>query len=63
MKKQEIRKRYKVLRSRLTQEAQLFYSKSILDQFKNLVLPDIHLLHHYIAVPEQNEISVDGVIS
>lgn len=62
MKKTDIRSKYKLMRASLSLNDRVGCIEEIDKKFKTLFLKDIKLVHHYLAVSEQFEISIDGAI-
>jgi 5-formyltetrahydrofolate cyclo-ligase len=62
MKKKEIRIQYKQLRSSLPPEERRKKEEQITELFKLLALPHIEIVHRYLAVEEQNELSIEGIV-
>jgi 5-formyltetrahydrofolate cyclo-ligase len=62
MNKKSIREKYKSMRFSLSKASRMNLSEQIDYQFKELNLSNIKIVHHYLAVEEQQEIATDGIV-
>jgi 5-formyltetrahydrofolate cyclo-ligase len=62
MKKKDIRTVYKQKRSELSESNRSSLDRLIHQRFKKISLPEIYIVHHYLPVVEQHEVSVYQLI-
>jgi 5-formyltetrahydrofolate cyclo-ligase len=62
MKKKGIRSKYKIMRASLSHIDRMQLINGITQKFNELSLSNIQVVHHYLPVLEQYEISMDGII-
>ncbi|TBN03257.1 5-formyltetrahydrofolate cyclo-ligase [Hyunsoonleella flava] len=63
MLKKELRKRYKALRNKLTDEQIEDYSIAIANQFLKLPIWDYSFYHIFLSIEEQKEINTDFILN